>query len=211
MSRPDRLVVVAGTDTEVGKTWVTCRVADHLRRAGRTIAVRKPVQSFLAGDGATDAELLGRASGEDPQRVCPTHRWYGVPMAPFMAADALGLPEFTLADLADEVSCSWCAPTDIALVESAGGTRSPMTHDGGDTVDLAAALEADRVVLVAHAGLGTINAVRLSLDALASFAVVVFLNRYDDTRDVDVRNCDWLRRNTPSPVVTDITALAHTL
>ena len=85
-------------------------------------------------------------------------------MAPPMAAEALGRPPFTLADLV--ASCDWPAPAvDVGLVETAGGVRSPLAADG-DCLALCAELTPDLVVLVADAGLGTINAVRLTTEAL---------------------------------------------
>jgi dethiobiotin synthetase len=54
---------------------------------------------------------------------------------------------------------------DVGLVETAGGVRSPQADDG-DVLDLVAAIAPDHVILVADAGLGTINAVRLSVAAL---------------------------------------------
>ncbi|HEY1633615.1 MAG TPA: AAA family ATPase, partial [Acidimicrobiales bacterium] len=70
MPRPDRLVLVLGTGTEVGKTWVTARLIERLRRDGRRVGVRKPVQSFGQGE-QTDAEVLAGASGEHLDEVCP--------------------------------------------------------------------------------------------------------------------------------------------
>ena len=110
--------------------------------------------------------VLGAASGEPPDYVCPTWRSYHLAMAPPMAAEALGLPAFTVADLVDELAWPDEQVT-LGLVETAGGVRSPQAADG-DTVDLVAALDPDVVVLVADAGLGTINAVRLSLAALGA-------------------------------------------
>jgi dethiobiotin synthetase len=206
-ARPGRLVVVAGTGTEIGKTWVGCRLAKALREAGRTVAARKPAQSFESGE-RTDADHLSDATGEDPSTICPRHRWYAVPMAPFMAADVLGRGALTLADLAGELA--WPAePVDVGLLEPAGGVRSPMTHDGADTVDLARAVAADFVILVADAGLGTINAVRLCLEALTGFDVVLFLNRYDDGDDLHRRNLAWLNAHLEVPVVTTIHALVR--
>ena len=63
MTRPRRLVVIAGTGTEVGKTWVGCRVLELARKRGWKVAARKPAQSFGA-DQSTDAELLSMATGE---------------------------------------------------------------------------------------------------------------------------------------------------
>lgn len=201
--RPGRLVVVAGTATEIGKTWVACGLASALRGDGRRVAARKPAQSFTPGEGPTDAEILGAATGERPDDVCPPHRWYEAAAAPFMAADMLGRPAVLLDDLVAELT--WPDGVDVGLVEPAGGVRSPMTHDDADTVDLARAIGADRVVLVADAGLGTLNAVRLGLDALDGFAVTVFLNRYDDGADLHRRNRAWL--DGRALVTTSIPAL----
>jgi len=155
VTRPRTLVFVAGTTTEVGKTWWTAAVARELRAAGVHVSARKPVQSGAPGDVA-DADLLAAATGEDPATVCPPSRTYLVAWAPPMAARALGAPPFTTADLAGGID--WPESAEVGLVEGVGGPRSP----------------------VADAGLGTINAVRLSLDALSAFPVVVALNRFGD-------------------------------
>src|SRR5215208_3148377 len=98
-ARPRTLVFVAGTATEVGKTWWTTAVARELRAAGVHVAARKPVQSGDPGD-ATDAELLAAATGEDPDAICSPRRTLPLAWAPPMAARELGLPPFTTADLA---------------------------------------------------------------------------------------------------------------
>ena len=199
-----RLVVIAGTATEVGKTWVGAALARELRVRGVAVTARKPVQSFEPGAGPTDAEVLGAATNEDPHNVCPPHRWLGVPMAPPMAADALGLPPVSLADLLGELS--WPDGIDVGLLEGVGGPRSPLADDG-DTVDLAEVTGAEVVVLVADAGLGTVNAVRLSAAAFGGRPVVVILNRFDDGDDLHRRNRDWLVKEDGLTVVTDVVGL----
>lgn len=191
-ARPRRLVVVAGTGTEIGKTWVSARLLEHWRGLGRTAAARKPAQSFAPGEGPTDAEVLGAASAEDPNTVCPPGRSYPVPLAPPMAARRLGAGPLRLTDLLAEL----CWPdehVDVGLVETAGGLRSPQADDG-DALDLASALQPDTVLLVADAGLGTINAVRLAADALGARGLpyVVVLNRYDASDALHVENLQWL-------------------
>ena len=83
-------------------------------------------------------------------------------------------------------------------MELAGGVRSPQADDG-DAVDFVAELRPEVVVLVADAGLGTINAARLSMAALATVTdgpepipVVLVLDRFDDRRDIHRRNRQWL-------------------
>jgi dethiobiotin synthetase len=184
--RPARLVVVAGTGTEVGKTWASARALAALRDDGLAVSARKPAQSFGPGE-ATDAELLAAATGEEPYEVCPEARWLPVPMAPPMAADALGLLPFTLSELLP----TWGLGVELGLVETAGGVRSPLAVDG-DCAAFAHLLQPDQVLLVADAGLGTINGVRLSVEALAPLPVKVLLNRFDPELDLHRRNRAWL-------------------
>ncbi|HPU40284.1 MAG TPA: dethiobiotin synthase, partial [Microthrixaceae bacterium] len=223
-TRPVRLVVVAGTGTEVGKTWVAAALIRTLLDQGLSVAARKPAQSFEPGDlvpdadghiVGTDADHLAEATGEDPLIVCPPHRRYEVPMAPPMAADVLGRDRIEIDDLALEVAASWGAngaaePFDLGLVELAGGTRSPAAHDG-DGVKLARALAPDVIVLVADAGLGTIHSVRAALDGLAGLTArtVVHLNRYEGT-ELQRRNRDQLI-DDGCVVTTSIDALADTI
>jgi dethiobiotin synthetase len=188
------LVVCVGTATEVGKTFVGAAVLRELRRRGRTVAARKPAQSFDPADAhPLDAAVLADATGETPEVVCPPSRTYPIAMAPPMAADALGVPAPCLADLLDETV--WPdPPVDVCWLETVGGPRSPIAIDA-DAVDLVAAVGPGVVVLVADAGLGTINAVLLSIapfQALGHEPVVV-LNRFDEGDDLHRRNAAWLR------------------
>jgi dethiobiotin synthetase len=208
--RPRRLVAVVGTGTDIGKTWVAAHLLTDLRAAGLRVAARKPAQSFEPDEAPArlDAAILGAATGEPPEEVCPPHRWYEIPMAPPMAAAALGRPPFTIQDLMSELR--WPPDTDtddyavdIGLVETAGGIRSPLAADG-DCLAFCEALAPDVIVLVADAGLGTINAVRLTLDTLGPLATqaVVVLNRFDAESDLHRRNLEWLsgrdgRRTVP--------------
>ena len=240
-ARPRTVVLVAGTGTDVGKTWVAAQLLAAWRHAGYQVAARKPAQSYelphsyeLAhshqlpeserparstdrpGSGAsvpsknrprsaatdlevlTDAEVLGAASGEPATTVCRSERWYPVPLAPPMAAEVLGRPGFTVADLVAELD--WPRPAvDFGVLEVAGGVRSPQASDG-DAVDVACLVQPDQVVLVADAGLGTINGVRLAVEALAtvtapagcSAPVNVVLNRFDPAASLHERNRRWL-------------------
>lgn len=206
--RPARLVFVAGTATEVGKTWIAAAVLRRLRDAGARVAARKPAQSFDPGSQMTDADVLAAATGEAPRDVCAPHRWYGRALAPPMAAEALGAPTFTVRDLAAELC--WPDRIDVGLVEGVGGPRSPLAADG-DNVALASAIGADLVLLVADAGLGTINAVRLSIDAFAELPVVVVLNRYDEREPTHRANRDWLIRRDAFDVVVGPDAAAGPL
>jgi dethiobiotin synthetase len=111
-----------------------------------------------------------------------------------MAAEALKLPGFTVGELVGELD--WPEePVAVGLVEMAGGVRSPQAADG-DATDVVGLLGPDVVVLVGDAGLGTINGIRMSMDALLPVTgdapVVVVLDRYDPDHDIHRRNRVWL-------------------
>lgn len=198
--RPQRLIGVVGTHTEVGKTWVTSQLLATLRTRGVRVAARKPVQSFAPQSGPTDAEQLAAASGEEKDTVCPVHRCYQLAMAPPMAADALGREPILLDDLLREIV--WPDGIDVGFVETVGGARSPLSHDG-DSIDLIRRLPVDEVLLIADAGLGTVNAVRLTLACLGPLPVTVFLNRYDPDIDLHRRNRLWLLAKDGIAAITD--------
>jgi dethiobiotin synthetase len=206
VTRPERLAVVLGTGTEVGKTWVAARLVEHLRRDGHAVAARKPVQSFEPGT-RTDAEILAGASGERPDEVCPSHRWYPLAMAPPMAAEALGRAPFTISEMIEELT--WPDAVDVGLVETAGGVRSPVAADG-DSLALATALCPDTIILVADAGLGVLNDVRLSAGVVDRPGLVVHLNHFEPDDQLHRRNREWLERDG-LPLETSLDALARCL
>ncbi len=203
--RPARVVVVTGTGTGVGKTWAGCEVARHLGGLGLRVCARKLAQSFGPDEGLTDAERLAAATGETATDVCPPTRWYPRAMAPPMAAESLGLAPFSLDDLLGELH--WPTGADMGLVECAGGVGSPQANDG-DGVDVVERLAADSVVLVAGAGLGALNDVRMAARALSGHPLVVYLNQFDPEDELHVRNRRWLDEHDDLFVVVGIAQLA---
>jgi dethiobiotin synthetase len=207
MTRPARLVVITGTGTEVGKTWVAAGLLTELRRRKVAVAARKPAQSYSPGE-STDAEVLARATGEAVETVCPANRSYPLPMAPPMAAQALSWRPPTLSELSDELDRGWPHdPVHIGVVEGAGGVASPLAIDG-DTASLARRLKAEIAVVVGEPQLGIINSARLARLALSPVPVVVHLNRYEPSGDLHRRNREWLAGQDGFIVTTSLGALA---
>ncbi len=202
VERPSRLIAVMGTGTDIGKTWACATLLSRARELHWRVAARKPAQSFDPGNCApTDAATLAAASGESEDTVCPRHRWYPLAMAPPMAADRLQQPPLLLKDLLAEIR--WPAGVQLGLIETAGGVRSPLAHDA-DCSEFARCVAPDEVLLVADAGLGTINSVRLALHALSFAPVTVLLNRFDANNELHQLNRNWLVSRDRLRVIVDV-------
>lgn len=147
---------ITGTDTDVGKTYVTALLARQLKAAGYEVSTRKPIASGCA-HGCVDAEALAQATDEDSNVVCPYR--FAPAISPERAMRQAG-QTITLTDCTKVCSNS----AYFTLVEGAGGWLSPLCSDG-DNADLAQLL-ALPVLLVASNRLGCINQTRLTLQAI---------------------------------------------
>jgi len=151
------VLVVTGTGTGVGKTVVTAAVA--ALATGR-VAVLKPAQTGIApgepGDLADVARLVPGVTTRELGR-------YPEPLAPATAARRAGLAPVTPAD-AVQAAKELAADHDLVIVEGAGGLLVRF-DDEGTLADVAAALDAP-VLVVAAAGLGTLNHTALTTEAL---------------------------------------------
>ncbi len=197
------IVAVLGTGTEVGKTWVTCELIRQMGSSGFPTFARKPVQSFAEGtpDEELDSLQLASASGEAHSKVCRPERSYSAAMAPPFAARLTGRPTFTVSELLEEIT--WPSSDGIGFLETAGGCLSPIAEDG-TSLDLALLAQPEVLLLVADAGLGTINSVLLSIRAIQDEVakrrmpstrlplVFAYLNRYEEASPVHSTNFTFL-------------------
>lgn len=161
------ILLVSGTGTEVGKTVTTAALAAAALAVGRSVAVLKPAQTGVTPAERGDADEVVRLAG--PVTALELAR-YPEPLAPDTAARRAGLPPvrpFEVADAARKLA----AEHDLVLVEGAGGLLVRFDADGGTLAD-AARLLAAPVLVVAAAGLGTLNATTLTGEALRTRGLV---------------------------------------
>lgn len=143
-------LVIAGTDTDVGKTVLAAALVGALKAA-----YWKPVQSGLEGE--TDSETVARLSGAPASAILPEAYRLNTPASPHLAAERDGL----------EIDINRLALPQTAgplVVEPAGGLMVPLTRSRLQ-IDLIARWDAP-VVLCARTELGTINHSLLSIEAL---------------------------------------------
>jgi dethiobiotin synthetase len=146
---------ITGTDTGIGKTFVTALLLRSLRAKGVDAVGFKPI----CCGGREDAEILRRASGDalTLNEVNPV--WLRTPAAPYVAA----IIENRQIDLAliREVYASLCARHESVLVEGVGGWLVPILADYA-VADLAREMDLPVIVVVANR-LGALNHTGLTL------------------------------------------------
>jgi dethiobiotin synthetase len=156
------VMVVTGTGTGVGKTVTTAAVAAAAGQAGRSVAVLKPAQTGVADGEPGDVDEVRRLAGDAVTGVELAR--YPEPLAPATAARRSGRAGVRCAEVA-RAARELADGHDLVLVEGAGGLLVHFGEDGGTLADAARLLHAP-VLVVAAAGLGTLNATALTAEAL---------------------------------------------
>jgi dethiobiotin synthetase len=168
-TRRSNVVVVTGTDTGVGKTWVTCAIARALAGLGVRVVAIKPVETGCgtAERLAEDGVRLAGATGQAEPREALIR--LTAPLVPVLAAEREGRT-IDFDDLLIRIE-GHAASADLVLLEGVGGLLAPITWEWC-LVDIAQALEA-RAVLVASDRSGSVNHALLTLGALELASVPV--------------------------------------
>ena len=143
-------VLITGTDTGVGKTFITYNLARGLLKRGYKVKCFKPVETYVR-DIPEDGSLLAKATGQSIDEVVPVR--FSLPLAPYAAEIEEG-KSFSLEDLRRHYE-KLKSDAGILLVEGAGGIAVPIKKNytyGNLAKDWNL-----KVFIVARAGLGTLN------------------------------------------------------
>src|SRR5207253_555769 len=180
--------LVTGTDTGVGKTVIAAALVTALRDQRVRALGFKPAETGVDGVEAPDSERLQRASGEATALATPLLR-FAEPLAPAVAAERAGAP--VCAEAIEARVAQLRRDGYTLVVEGAGGVLAPLAWENGvgclfpepaekkapdpifpyySVLDLAdrCGLEA---IVVARAGLGTLNHVALTVAVLRARAI----------------------------------------
>src|SRR5688572_7760332 len=113
-------VFITGTDTGVGKTWLTVRLLEALRAGGLRALAMKP---FCCG-GTADLEAYEAVQGSELPRAQLNPYYFPEPVAPLVAARKhhRRIPLDEAVHRIDEAA----ARCDLLLVEGAGGLFVPL-------------------------------------------------------------------------------------
>jgi len=157
-------IVLLGTGTSVGKTWVACELLKELRRRSLSAIGLKPVESGVTDVTTGDAADLARLSARPPSP--PPYR-LREPLSPHLAArrESRSIEaEQILTYVRSHESSSPTEPPGVVVVETAGGLFSPLDASFTNW-DVACSLDPARWVLVAPDSLGVLHDVTATLAA----------------------------------------------
>lgn len=167
-------LLVSGTDTDVGKTWVTSLLLRKLRNCGLIVGGYKPVCSgaeLTAQDGQIwrDLEQIRDACGHQTalDLVCPQR--FRAALAPPLAAKIEG--RSVDEDLLIAGFQAWEALADYVLVEGAGGLLCPISQSM-TIADLAQRLHLPLVIVAANR-LGVISHTLLTIEVARNRGLTV--------------------------------------
>jgi len=192
---------ITGTDTEVGKTWVSCRLLERAREAGLSCYGLKPIaagcEDTADGPRNEDALNLMAASSLSLPYDLVNPVALKAAIAPHIAARQEGR-RISLSQLAGYVRGALSShPADLVLVEGAGGWRVPL-NDREMLSALAVELNLP-VIQVVGMKLGCISHALLTAEAIQADGL-----RYTGTvancfGEMDVReeNLITLRQHLP--------------
>ena len=201
-------LMILGTDTEVGKTFVACRILESLVRDGVRVGAYKPVASGAPSVEESDGFKLWQASGccGSLNRVNPQS--FAAPVAPPIAAE-MEQRQVDDALILDGLN-AWRDQCDFLIVEGAGGLMSPISWTTNNA-DIARKAELP-VVLVASNRLGVVNQVLTTWTAARALGLeicCIVVNQERETTGSDpsilsnarlLQGC--LNRQKPFPLLT---------
>jgi dethiobiotin synthetase len=184
-------LLVTGTDTGVGKTYVTAALAAACVRSGRDVAVLKAAQTGPDDDAAWIAERV-------PGVAVRTALRYEAAVAPSVAARLEAAREPSLEPIV-AAARELREAAGAILVEGSGGLLVPI-NERETFADLALALDLP-LLIVARPGLGTLNHTALTAEVARARGIavagVIVCGTSADPDIAERTNLDELRRIAP--------------
>ncbi|RMA97192.1 dethiobiotin synthase [Hydrogenothermus marinus] len=171
------MIFITGTDTGVGKTYISYLLTKALLESGKKVAYFKPVETGCISE-CEDAKKLSSITGQSIDEVVLYK--FKNPVAPLVAEreEGLNISIDKIMDHFEYLKNKY----NFVVVEGAGGIYVPITKVKGKIytyLDLVKDLKIP-VIIVARANLGTINHTVLTINALKNIKAdikAVILNK----------------------------------
>lgn len=121
---------ITGTDTDVGKTYITAGLAVVLRKMGVDVGIMKPFAAGTAqkkGFKSEDVEILSNAAQVNDPESLVNPQFFPIPASPYTAWKTLKIKPKTATILSNFKKLSKIHK--MILVEGMGGIMTPITDD----------------------------------------------------------------------------------
>ncbi len=194
-----RALLITATDTGVGKTFISYNLAYALKERGVKVGYLKPVETDVK-DVPQDGSLLASLTGQTLEEVVPVR--FSLPLSPYAGILEEG-KDFSLEELKRHYE-KLVKEYDFLIVEGAGGVAVPIKK-GYNYAHLAKDWGL-KTLLVARAGLGTLNHTFLSWYYMKSMGVEpigVVMNGFEG-KDVSERTNPFIIREMTGLKVIEI-------
>ncbi len=211
-------IFITGTGTDVGKTYVTGLIVKKLKESGMNAAYYKAAMSgnewteegmLLPGD----AQYVKTVSGIEQSLACMCPYVYEAAVSPHLASRIEGNPV-----MLQEVVKGFeevCRQYDYVTMEGSGGILCPICFDERELwlEDVIRELGLSSLI-VADAGLGTINSVVLTVEYMRAKGLPVkgiIFNRFHPGDRMEEDNLRMCEHRTKLPVLACVEADSGTL
>ena len=164
MQKMPKGIFITGTDTGVGKTYVSCLLIKALRNKKINVGAMKPIQC-----SGSDSDFLIRANNSKIDKKLVNPYFLKLPVAPLVAfnKEKIKFIKFKILEAFNILSQKY----DFVIVEGIGGLAVPITENYFVT-DLIKDLGLD-LVIVSRPGLGTINHTLMSINLARNHSINV--------------------------------------
>ncbi len=209
MNSPESILLkslfIAGTDTDVGKTYVTAGLGVSLRKMGIDVGVMKPFAAGSAqkkGYKSEDIEILSRAAQVcDPENLV-NPQFFPIPASPYTAWKKLKTKPKISTILSSFKKLSKLH--DMMLVEGMGGIMTPILKDYYIT-NLIKEMKIPTVI-VTRSKIGTVNHTIMTVKMCEKYKIPIkgiIINNFDNGYPVKDLTRD-LQNLTAVPVLGSI-------
>ncbi len=165
-----RPIFITATNTDIGKTYATCKLIEELANQGLHVGVLKPIETGVVEYPLDGQLLLQTAQKYNPKLkefstkdVVPIQ--YELPAAPYVSKGNEKIDIKVIHEAYKKMS----DVSDVVIIEGAGGLMVPVDEDLY-MYDFIKEFDA-MTLLVTHANLGCINDTLLNINLLNSLDV----------------------------------------
>ena len=178
---------IAGTDTDVGKTYITAGMAVAIRKKGIDVGVMKPFAAGIPqkkGYKSEDVEILSKAANVSEPEYLVNPQFFPIPASPYTAWKNLKIKpkikhvieQFKKLSLLHE----------MLLIEGMGGIMTPILRD----YYVANLIKEMKIptVIVTRSKVGTINHTIMTCKMCEKYKIPIkgiIINSFDDGYPID--------------------------